>query len=153
MSTVNCLCQIERYTDKYGNIHPSWLRVTRKRLGDNNAIVSMPREDVISVYSPVLIGICKAYFKNEINEQVQYVNTNSKNNANANKIINPRDHNIALVRVNYHGMETEQYNGESRVMHCGRWIVWNNRNKCFNHPIDYKGYWILKFPKDYWDAI
>lgn len=130
MATINCLCQIYPCEN---NKNKSWIRVDRKRLGGQNS--NIPREDTIYVYAPILIGLCKVNFKNEITE--------SNNNLIENNI----------SPINYYGMDTEKFHDESRVATCGRWIVWNNKEKTFNHEVDYKGYWILKFPKDYWDGI
>ena len=115
MATVNCLCQI------YPHENTSWLRVERKRLGGKNS--NMPREDTIYVYAPILIGMCKVFFKNDNND------TNGGGGGR--------------TPINYHGMETEKFYYESRVAQCGRWIVWNNKEKQFNRDIDYNGYWIF----------
>lgn len=164
MATINCLCQIRSNNVRENNINSSWLIVERKRLTHRNTC--FPREDTIKVYAPVLIGICKAYFQSEINEmkENQCDNTNqvyenetatidmydSGRYTKTNK--KSRCSNLNIV-PSYHGMEHEKKFGEIRVASCGPWIVWNNKTKQFNRPVDFNGYWILKFPKDYWDGI
>jgi len=165
MATINCLCQIQPCRTKGNKISNSWIIVVRKRLTHENTCI--PREDKVKVYAPILIGICKAYFQSEINEMEENQNDKTtqvyeNENENETTTIDMYDSDSDRCEFNthtrhivpsYHGMEHEETFEESRVAGCGPWIVWNNKTKQFNRPIEFKGYWILKFPKDYWDGI
>ena len=152
--SINCLCQIKPTNNS------SWIKVYRKHIDfenmnensnrnkNKNKNKRTLRQDEQFVYLPNTIGICQAIFKHEIdkkndereNENDKYKNITKKKS----KTITP---------ITYYGMESEKLHEESRALKYGDWAVWNTKTKSFSRPIDFKGYFIIKFPKDYWDFI
>jgi len=126
---INCLCIIDPIQE-----HPSWVKITRLRVGNKGF-------DYKKVYIPNITALIRAVFED-----------NDSNNSNDNNI---PDNNIPDNTISYYGMENEKNNDESRAYSDGNWIIWNNMKKTFSENIDFGhgNYWVVKFPKDYWDEM
>ena len=108
--------------------NPSWIKVRRFRLTN---YINSSRGDEIDVYLPNTIGMCQVVFDNG-------PDTVDMSVANA---------------IPYNGMDTEKDNGESRALRSSGWAVWDTNTKSFSRQVDFDKYYIIKFPKDYWDFI